>query len=152
IMHLVVRSAGDPTLLAASVRHAVQAVDPTKSVSAVKTMEEYIGETLARPRLYASMLGAFAALALLLAAMGLYGLIAYSVSQRTHEIGIRMALGAQRSSVTRDILWQGARLAIAGLAIGMGAAFLLTRLLANLLYGVSASDPATYAGVAIVLL
>jgi putative ABC transport system permease protein len=151
ITHLVIRTTGDPALITNSVRHAVQAVDPSKAVADVKTMEQYVSETLARPRLYASMLAAFAALALLLAGIGLYGLIAYGVSQRTHEIGIRMALGAPRGSVTRAVLRQGAWLAMTGLAIGIIAALGLTRLLETLLFGVSATDAATFGLVALLL-
>jgi putative ABC transport system permease protein len=114
-------------------------------------MEEYVDESLARPRLYAAMLAAFAALALLLAGIGLYGLMAYGVSQRTHEIGIRMALGAQRRSITRGVLVQGAWLAGVGLTVGVAAAVLLTRLLQNLLFGITATDAATYGLVALVL-
>jgi putative ABC transport system permease protein len=149
--HLVIRTVGDPAPLAAAVRHEVQAVDPTKAVSNIKTMEEYVDEAVARPRLYASMMAAFAALALLLAGIGLYGLMAYGVSQRTHEIGIRMALGAQRSHVTRAVLLQGAGLAAIGLAAGIAAALAFTHLLQNLLFGVTPTDTATYAAVAAVL-
>jgi putative ABC transport system permease protein len=151
VTKLVVRTTGDPIALAAAVRREVQAVDPTRSVSAMKTMAEYVDESLARPRLYAAMLAAFAALALLLAGIGLYGLMAYAVSQRTHEIGIRMALGAPRRSITRAVVTQGAWLAAIGLTIGIAAAVLLTRLLQNLLFGVTPTDAATYALVAIVL-
>jgi putative ABC transport system permease protein len=149
--HLVIRTTSDPASVGASVRQVVRTVDPTKAVSDMKTMTQYVDENLARPRLYASMLVAFAALALLLAGIGLYGLMAYGVSQRTHEIGIRMALGAQRSSVTRGVLVQGARLAVAGLAIGVIAALGLTRLLETLLFGVSPTDATTFAAVALVL-
>jgi putative ABC transport system permease protein len=151
VTHLVLRTTGDPLHLAAAVRHEVQAVDPTKSVANIKTMEDYVDEAVARPRLYASMMAAFAALALLLAGIGLYGLIAYGVSQRTHEIGIRMALGARRGHVTRAVLLQGAWLAVIGLALGLAAALALTHLLQNLLFGVTPTDTATYAAVAIVL-
>jgi putative ABC transport system permease protein len=149
--HLVIRTVGEPAHLAAAVRHEVQAVDPTKAVSNIKTMEEYVDEAVARPRLYAAMMAAFAGLALLLAGIGLYGLMAYGVSQRTHEIGIRMALGARRSHVTRAVLLQGAGLAAIGLAAGIAAALALTHLLQNLLFGVTPTDTATYAAVAAVL-
>jgi putative ABC transport system permease protein len=151
LTHLVIRTSGDPLHLAAAVRHEVQAVDPTKAVSNIKTMEDYVDESLARPRLYASMMAAFAALALLLAGIGLYGLIAYGVSQRTHEIGIRMALGAQRGDVTRAVLFQGAGLAAAGLAGGIASALAFTHLLQNLLFGVTPTDAATFLAVACVL-
>src|SRR5437867_3214706 len=151
ITYLVVRTAAVPRKIAAAIRREVQQVDPTQAVTAVQPMEQYISAALARPRLYAVLLGTFASLALLLAAVGLYGLIAYAVSRRTHEIGIRMALGAQPRDVLRSTLWQGAILALAGLVLGTMGAIALTRFVASLLYGVSASDPATYTGVAALL-
>ena len=151
ITYLVVRTAAVPRKIAAAIRREVQQVDPTQAVTAVQPMEQYISAALARPRLYAVLLGTFASLALLLAAVGLYGLIAYAVSRRTHEIGIRMALGAQPRDVLRSTLWQGAILALAGLVLGTMGAIALTRFVASLLYGVSASDPAIYTGVAALL-
>ena len=151
ITYLVVRTAAVHRKIAAAIRREVQQVDPTQAVTAVQPMEQYISAALARPRLYAVLLGTFASLALLLAAVGLYGLIAYAVSRRTHEIGIRMALGAQPRDVLRSTLWQGAILALAGLLLGTMGAIALTRFVASLLYGVSASDPATYTGVAALL-
>jgi len=151
VMHLVVRAAGDPVALAAAVRREVQTVDPTKTVAPVKTMEQYVNESLARPRLYAAMLAAFAALALILAGIGLYGLIAYAVGQRTHEIGIRMALGAERGAVLRMVLAEGAWLAVIGLVAGVAAALAFSRVLSSLLFGVTATDAITYAVVTIVL-
>jgi len=151
ITYLVVRTAAVPRKIAAAIRREVQQVDPTQAVTAVQPMEQYISAALARPRLYAVLLGTFASLALLLAAVGLYGLIAYAVSRRTHEIGIRMALGAQPRDVLRSTLWQGAVLALAGLVLGIMGAIALTRFVASLLYGVSAGDPATYTGVAALL-
>jgi predicted permease len=151
VMYLVVRAMGEPAALATAVRHAVQTVDPTKSVARVKTMEQYVDEAIARPRLYASMVAAFAALALMLAGIGLYGLIAYAVTQRTHEIGIRMALGAERGAVLRMILTQGAALAASGLVLGVMTSLALGRLVVSLLFGVTATDVATYVWVSMVL-
>jgi putative ABC transport system permease protein len=114
-------------------------------------MERYVSTALARPRLYANLLGTFASVALLLAAVGLYGLMAYAVSLRTHEIGVRMALGAQRRDVLRSILSQGARLTLAGLALGIVCAIALSRVVVKFLYGVTSADPLTYAGAAALL-
>jgi putative ABC transport system permease protein len=117
----------------------------------VQTMEEVIAETLAERRVSMIVLGAFAALALGLACMGIYGVISYLVGQRTHEIGIRMALGAKQSDVLRMVLGEGVRMVTLGVVIGLLAAAGLTRLMANLLFGVSATDPLTFAGVGIIL-
>ncbi|HEX6773302.1 MAG TPA: ABC transporter permease, partial [Acidobacteriaceae bacterium] len=116
------------------------------------TMESVVADSMASRRFAMTILGAFAALALLLAGVGIYGVIAYVVGQRTHEIGIRMALGAQRRNVLGLVLWQGARLALIGVAIGIAGAAALTRLMSGLLYGVSATDPITFAAVALVLI
>ena len=151
ITFVVVRTSGDVQGMAASVRREIQQVDRNQAVSAVRPMRQYVSRALARPTLYAVLLGAFAALALLLSAVGLYGLMVYAVSRRTHEIGIRMALGARPGDVLRAILGQGARLAGMGLALGTLCAMALSRLLESLLYGVSPSDPLTYAGAAVVL-
>ena len=157
ITHVVVRTSGDPTLLTTPVRRAVQEVDRTLAVSSVKTMEQYLQDSLAGPRLHAALVSAFASLALVMATIGLYGLIAYVVSQRTAEIGIRMALGAERRDVFRAVFTGGAILTLAGLAIGVMAALSLGRVVSTLLFGVTAADPATYlaatalfAGVALV--
>jgi len=151
ISYLVVRTAGPPERLAAAIRRELRQVDRNQPFTAIQPMRQYVSAALARPRLYASLLGAFASLAVALAAIGLYGLMAYAVRQRTHEIGVRMALGAQPGAVLRSMLGQGARLALAGLALGLLCAIGLSRVLSKLLYGVSAGDPLTYAGVAVVL-
>jgi putative ABC transport system permease protein len=151
ITYLVVRTAGEPQKLAAVIRREIQQVDPMQPMTAIQTMDRYVSASLARPRLYAVLLGTFASLAVLLAAVGLYGLMAYSVSRRTHEIGIRMALGAQPRDVLHSTLGEGAWLALAGLALGVVCAMALSRFVSNLLYGVNAADPLTYAGVAALL-
>jgi putative ABC transport system permease protein len=149
--YIVVRTAMDPKQMAAAVRREVRQVDPRQPVADVQPMAQYVSSALARPRLYAILLGAFASLALLLAAVGLYGLMAYAVSRRTHEIGVRMALGAQPRDMLRSMLSDSARLAVAGLAVGVACAIALSRLVAKLLYGVTPGDPMTYAGVVTLL-
>jgi len=143
---LVVRTAGDPMSVAAAVRQAVWSVDPTQPVSNVRTMDEILSEEVAQRRIGMTLLVAFAALALLLASLGIYGVLSYAVTQRTQEIGIRMALGANRQGVLWLVMGDGLRLAGAGVAIGLGVSFALTRLMTGLLFGVSASDPRTLAG------
>ncbi len=151
ITYVVVRTAGQPEQLAAAIRHAVQKVDNNQPVTAIEGMEQYVSAELARPRLYMTLLGTFASLALVLAVIGLYGLMAYTVTQRTHEIGVRMALGAERRQISWLIMGRGLVLVLVGVALGMAGALALTRLLPIILYGVSATDPFTFAGVAIFL-
>jgi ABC-type antimicrobial peptide transport system permease subunit len=115
-------------------------------------MDQYVDDLLARPRLYAAMVAAFALVALVLAAVGVYGLIAYVASQRTHEFGIRMALGAAPASVFRSVFAQGALLTLTGLGIGIALSWTLRRIIATLLFGVTAGDPATYGGAAALFL
>jgi predicted permease len=152
IMHLVVRTPASHAPLVAAVRRIVQQLDPLQAITAVKTMEDYLSDELARPKLYAWLVAAFAGLALVLAAIGLYGLVAYVVGQRTHEIGIRLALGAEAAGVLRMILGQGARLVVAGLALGVIGALALSRLVSTLLFGVTATDAMTYISVSALLL
>ena len=152
IMSLIVRAAsGDPLNLAVSVRQAVQQVDKDQPLYDVKPMTAWLNESVARQRFNLLLLAVFAAVALLLAAIGIYGVINYSVTQRTHEIGIRVALGAQRRDVLKLIVGQGLALTLAGVACGVAGAFALTRLMAGLLFGVTATDPLTFAGVAALL-
>ncbi|HEX9003612.1 MAG TPA: FtsX-like permease family protein, partial [Blastocatellia bacterium] len=148
---LTVRTTGDPLSVAAAVRQAVWSVDPAQPVSNVRTMEEIMAEEVAQRRIGMTLLAAFAALALLLASLGIYGVLSYAVTQRTQEIGIRMALGANRRAVLRLVMADGLRLAGVGVAIGLGASFALTRLMSGLLFGVSASDPRTLVGVTLLL-
>jgi putative ABC transport system permease protein len=133
------------------VADAVHNVDPDESLVGMVTMESIVDQSLGQQRLNVVLLAAFAGLALLLGAIGIYGVQSYAVRQRVREIGIRIALGAQRSDVFRLVLGQGLKLALIGICIGLAASFALTRLMASQLYGLSATDPLTLAGVAIVL-
>ncbi|HEX6631913.1 MAG TPA: ABC transporter permease [Gemmatimonadaceae bacterium] len=149
---IAVRTAGDPRALLGAMRAAVHAVDPRQPVARTETAEQRYRDTLAKPRFLLLVMEAFAAVALLLAAVGLYGVISYTVAQRTREIGIRVALGAQAAQVVRAVLGDGLRIAAAGVALGLAAAVGLSRFLRSLLFGVSATDPATYAVMALALL
>ncbi len=139
-----------PSVASAAVA-AIHAMDPGQPVLRVGTMEQILAGSLSRQRLVMLLLAAFAGLALLLAAVGIYSVLAYGVRRRGREIGIRMALGAQPADVLRMMLLQGMRPALLGLAIGLGAALALGRVLSGLIFGVSASDPATFAAVAVLL-
>jgi putative ABC transport system permease protein len=148
---LIARTRGDAESMGAAIRDAVHAVDPGQPVFDVKTMDQRVALSLGPRRSAVTLLTIFAVMALGLSAVGLFGLVRYSVAQRTQEIGVRMALGASRGDVLGMVLREGLRLALAGVASGLLAAFALTRVLANLLYGVSATDPATFAGMALLL-
>ena len=148
---VVLRTRGDPTAVMGSVRRAVEETDPREVIYGVETMDEVVSNSFAARRLSMILFGVFAALALMLACVGIYGVISYLVGQRTHEIGVRVALGAQRNDILRLILGHGARMALVGVAIGIAAALGLTRLMANQLFGVSAHDPLTFAAVSLLL-
>lgn len=149
---LVVRTAIDPSGILGSVRRAIWNVDAAVAIPRERTLQTVLVSSEAARR-YESYLGAiFAFFAVLLAALGLYGVIAYSVGQRTHEIGIRMALGARRGAVMWLVVGQGAKLALIGVGIGIVAASRRTRLMTSLLFGISATDPMTFAAVAVVLI
>jgi putative ABC transport system permease protein len=151
-MNLVVRSPMDPASLTSAIRAAVAAIDKDQPIFDVHTMQQLVDDSISTRRLTLVLLGIFSALALMLAAIGIYGVMAYSVALRTQEIGIRMALGAQQKDVLRLILGQGARIAFFGVAIGLGAGAALARLLSSLLFSVSTSDPITFAAVSVLLL
>jgi putative ABC transport system permease protein len=151
-MTMVVRAtADDPASLTASVRSAVRSIDPDQPVYDIKTMSQLVGEMIAQRRLNMILLGIFAVIALVLASVGIFGVMNYMVAQRTHEIGVRLALGAQKRDVLRLVLGQGMTLAALGVVIGLVGAFALTRVMASLLYGVSATDPAVFLGIAALL-
>jgi putative ABC transport system permease protein len=149
---LIVRTAVDPLSLAASVRNAIWAVDKDQTVANIDSMEHIVAGAVARQRFSMLLLAIFAGVALVLAAVGIYGVMSYSVAQQTREIGIRMALGAQRSDVLKMTIKQGLKLVSLGLIIGLGAAFVLTRVMTTLLFGISATDPLTFATISLVLL
>lgn len=151
-MSLAVRADGDPTRLTAAIRRELAAVDKDVPLANVKTMEQYVSSALDVPRFSMLLLGAFAAIALLLASLGLYGVMSHAVAQRTHEIGVRIALGAQKTDVLRLVVGQGMLLATIGVALGLTASLMMTRLMGSLLYGVSAIDPTIFAGIATLLL
>ena len=144
---LVVRTSVEPASLSDGVRRAVREVNADAPVYSVRTMTQVLNESTSQRRFQTILMTSFAALALLMAAIGLYGIISYSVSQRVQEIGIRMALGAQRSDVLRMVLWQGFKLALAGIVLGLIASFILSRVLASLLFNVSATDLLTFMSV-----
>jgi putative ABC transport system permease protein len=150
-MELVLRTTGDPLLLSNAVREAVWSIDRDLPIPTIRTMEQVMSERVAQRRLNMLLLGLFALVALILAAVGIYGVMSYTVTQRTHEIGIRMALGAQSGDVIGMVLKQGIALTLAGVAFGLIATFMLTRLMASLLFGVSARDPVTFAAIAALL-
>jgi putative ABC transport system permease protein len=149
---LVFRSVDDPKRQMAAVKSAIWAVAKDQPISRIGTLEEVLAESLARRRLYMILLGFFSCAALLLAAIGIYGVVSYSVSRRIHEMGIRLAIGAEPKNILWLVLGQGAGVALAGIAIGIAAAMALTRWLSSLLFEVQPTDPQTFVGVAVLLL
>jgi predicted permease len=151
-MQVALRVKGEPGSAMAAAREALHSLDPDLPIGKAATLASLVDSSMTRPRFSMLLVSAFGLLAVILASIGMYGLVSYSVTQRTREIGIRMALGAERRSVFRMVLGQGARLAGLGIAIGLAAAFPATQLLASQLYGVDAADPATFGAVAMLLL
>ena len=151
--YLAVRTVGDPLKLAPAVRQQVREIDasPSTTINLVTTMEQYIDQRIAPRRFQMALFGLFAALALVIATVGIYGVISYAVSQRTHEIGVRMALGAQAKDILRMVIWRGMSLTLIGVALGVAAALALTRVMKNLLFEVTPTDPATFALIALLL-
>jgi putative ABC transport system permease protein len=152
VMDLVVKTSVEPTQLVSAIRQEVQAVDKDQPLANVRTLESLLDESLAARRFILLLLGLFAAVALLLAVIGIYGVMSYTVAQRTQEMGIRMALGAQRGNLMRLVVGQGLKLAGLGVGLGLAAAFGLTRLMKSLLFGVSATDPTVFALIALLLI
>jgi len=151
-MSIVLRTAGDPHLQAAALRSALAAIDPNQPLVKIRTMEDNMAATVAQPRFRTWLIGILAALALTLATVGIYGVTSYSVTQRTCEIGIRVALGAQPADVFRILVGEGLRFALIGVAVGLVGTVVLTRLLASFLYSVSASDPLIFLSVALLMI
>ena len=149
---LIVRTKGNPEALFASVRGQVQSLDPNLPLFDVKTLTEHMKLALFPAKVAATVFGVFGLVALMLAAIGVYGITSYAVAQRTHEIGVRLALGAQLGDVLRLVLGHGLKLTIIGAAIGLIGAFLVTRAITSVLYGVSATDPITFGLVSVVLI
>ena len=148
---LVIHTTNDPTTMAAAVRSQILAIDKQVPVYEIQTMDSRLSNSVSARRFNLMLLGGFAFLALTLAAVGVYGVTAYVIEQRTHEIGIRMALGAQESDVQRMLIGQSMGLIAVGVVLGLGGTWPLARLMKILLFGVSATDPLTFAGAAVVL-
>jgi putative ABC transport system permease protein len=150
-LSVVLRTAGDPALQTSALRSALAEIDPNQPLVKVRTMEENMATTVAQPRFRTWLIGILAMLALVLAAVGVYGVMSYTVTQRTSEIGVRVALGAQPKDVFRIIVGEGLRLALFGVGVGLVAALVLTRLLQSFLFGISAYDPVTFIAVSLLL-
>ncbi|HXN51571.1 MAG TPA: ABC transporter permease [Candidatus Acidoferrum sp.] len=150
-MTILARTSSDPMSIVSPARNELREMDPNEPMASVATVEELLSDSFSRSRFTMIVLGVFAGAALLLAAVGIYGVVAYTVAQRTNEIGIRVAMGAQRRDVLRLVLGQGSRLIFLGVGLGVAAGLLMTRLMTGLLYGISATDPLTFAGVALLL-
>ena len=149
---MVLKTTGDPKIVTRSITAAVNSVDPELPIAGMRTIDEIVSESLAIDRFSVVLFASFGALGLLLAAVGIYGVMAFGVAQRTHEFGIRMALGADRSRVINQVLKEGALLAILGTFIGLGGAYLVGRAMQSTLYGVSAFDARAFIGVSTLLL
>jgi ABC-type antimicrobial peptide transport system permease subunit len=144
VTNIVVRTSGDPMRLAAAIRAAVREIDPDQPIRSIATLESVMSESIARDRFFTLLFRLFGVLALMLAAVGVYGVLAYSVGQRTREIGLRIALGAQPRDVRRMVVGQGIALVLAGVLVGACAALMATRALASQLHGISSRDPLTF--------
>jgi len=147
-MSIVVRTASDPLAQANALRSVAQRIDPNQPITGIRTMEENVARSISEPRFRTTLLAAFAGIALVLAAIGIFGVMAYSVVQRTREMGVRMALGASRGRVLQLVLAHGARLTLLGVGIGVAASFLVTRYVSGMLFNVRPYDPITLIEVA----
>ncbi|MFB3110757.1 MAG: FtsX-like permease family protein, partial [Gemmatimonadales bacterium] len=150
-LSLTVRTAGNPLALAPLIRREIEILDPEVPMADIRLMDDYVAEAVAPTRFTLTLISVFAAMALVLASIGLYGVISYSVRQRTREIGVRIAFGADEKSIVRLVVGRGMALGLAGVGAGIMAAFLLIRTVSSLLYGVSAIDPVTFLGIPLVL-
>jgi putative ABC transport system permease protein len=148
---IVVRTSGDPENLISAIRRELRSVDPSLAIAQIRTMDDIIGESLSQRRFNTILLGLFAFVAIALAAVGIYGVMSYSVTQRTREMGIRMALGAKQSDVTRLVISSAAKFALIGVVIGVVIAAISSRLISSLLFGVTATDPMTFVATALLL-
>lgn len=146
-MSILVRTTTEPTSIVPALRQAVLAIDPNQPISNISTMDKIVSDSISRPRLNMMLMGLFGTLALMLAVVGIYGLLSYAVTQRTQELGIRMALGAQVSDVLKLVLRQGMTLALIGEALGLVGAFALTRVMQRLLFGVTPTDASIFIAV-----
>jgi putative ABC transport system permease protein len=151
-MTLILRTEGDPSNFVGSVRREVNSLDPDLALANIRTMDQLMSQSLGQSRYSGLLLGIFAIVALALAAVGIYGVIAYAVSQRTREIGIRIALGARKRHIFRLVVGHGMILSMIGVAIGVAASLMLTRYLSSLLYDVSSTDPVTFTSVVLILI
>jgi putative ABC transport system permease protein len=149
--NLVVRAEGDPLSVLPAVKSQIQAVDSEQAIARIRTMDEVVSGSIAPRRFNMLLLGVFAALALILAAVGIYGVVSYTTAQRTHEFGVRLALGASTGDVLKLVVGQGLTLVLIGIGIGLAAAFLLTRVMSSLLFEVTSTDPVTYVSISILL-
>jgi putative ABC transport system permease protein len=150
-MGLVIRTAGDPAAFASTLRHEVQALDKDQPIYNVRTMDDVVANSLGTRRVSMQLFAVFACAALLLAAIGIYGVMAYTVTQRTQDIGIRMALGAQTADVLYMVVRQGMTLVLIGIGVGLAGALGLNRVIASLLFGVNAADPMTFVAISLLL-
>jgi putative ABC transport system permease protein len=151
-MALVVRTTGDAARFQTAIQKEIRAIDPEQPIADVRTMKEVIARSIARPRFNTLLLTIFAGVALVLASVGLYGVMNYSATQRTHEVGIRMALGATRTDIMRLVVGNGMLLTLIGIALGVAASLGLTRVMASLLFGITATDVPTFFGVSVMLI
>jgi len=146
-----VKTVGDPHGIVGAVRDEVRDLDKDLPIYNIRTLDDYLSAAVAQPRLFAVLLAIFAGLALALTTIGLYGVMSYSVAQRTHEIGIRMALGARPANVLRLVVMQGMTVAALGIGFGLVTALLVTRVMAGLLFGIGTRDPVTFAAIALII-